>query len=96
MNAARDFEAVADYLLFDAKPSTLPGGNATRFDWSFLCGVQFRKPWILAGGLNVDNVQEAVTSTGATIVDVSSGVEDAPGIKSPAKIEAFLAKAIRL
>jgi phosphoribosylanthranilate isomerase len=93
--AARDYEKVADRLLFDAKPpkamkDALPGGNALSFDWSLLKGQQFNKPWMLAGGLHVGNVAEAVRATGATAVDLSSGVEDRPGEKSISKIKEFL------
>jgi phosphoribosylanthranilate isomerase len=88
------YEAVADRLLFDAKlpPGVLglPGGNGLPFDWTLLAGRQFAKPWMLAGGLNPENVVAAVQATGATAVDVSSGIEDRPGHKSPARISAFL------
>ncbi|HEU0118353.1 MAG TPA: phosphoribosylanthranilate isomerase [Alphaproteobacteria bacterium] len=88
------FEDVADMLLFDAKPpnhvDAMPGGNAQVFDWGLLHGKAFSKPWMLAGGLNADNLVEAVRITGAHIVDVSSGVEDAPGRKSPIKIREFI------
>ncbi len=89
------YEAAADWLLFDAKvppgtPGMLPGGNGVPFDWRILAGRARRKPWMLSGGLTVDNVAEAVSITGAPWVDVSSGVETAPGEKSSARIEAFL------
>lgn len=91
------YEAVADWLLFDAKPAdsvnVLPGGNAVAFDWSLMKGRIFNKPWMLAGGLNVGNIAEAVRMTGASVLDVSSGVEDAPGKKNPDKIKALLAMA---
>ncbi|MFV3075091.1 phosphoribosylanthranilate isomerase [Niveispirillum fermenti] len=93
LDAARAFEGVADMLLFDAKPprgALLPGGNGIRFDWSLLTGRRWDCPWMLSGGLDPDNVADAVRATGATAVDVSSGVEDAPGRKSPARIRAFL------
>lgn len=97
---AAGYEPVADYLMFDAKPpksmvGALPGGNALSFDWTLLSGRSFGKPWLLAGGLTPDNVAEAVRVTGASIVDVSSGVEDRPGEKNPSKIKAFL-DAVRL
>ncbi len=91
--AANPFLAVADRLLFDAKPpkgATLPGGNAVSFDWTLLQGRKWGLPWMLAGGLTPDNVAEAVRITGARAVDVSSGVESAPGIKDPARIRAFI------
>ncbi|MBM3507038.1 MAG: phosphoribosylanthranilate isomerase [Alphaproteobacteria bacterium] len=91
--AAKAYEDVADWLLFDAKPPTstaLPGGNATAFDWKLLYGSTWRKPWMLSGGLTDANVAQAVKATGATTVDVSSGVEDGPAKKSPERIAAFL------
>ena len=83
----------ADCLLFDTKPpkgATLPGGNAVSFDWSILTGRSIPLPWMLAGGLNADNVAQAIRISGAKAVDVSSGVEQAPGQKDPAKIQAFI------
>jgi phosphoribosylanthranilate isomerase len=96
--AADAYLPVADRLLFDARPpasmkDALPGGNALSFDWRLLQGRQWSKPWMLAGGLTVENLAEAVAISGARRVDVSSGVEDRPGLKSPAKIKAFLALA---
>ena len=91
--AAAAWEEVADHLMFDAKPpegAVLPGGVGASFDWSLLAGRSFRRPWFLAGGLTPDNVAEAVRITGAPMVDVSSGVETAPGVKDPALIAAFL------
>jgi phosphoribosylanthranilate isomerase len=86
----------ADRLLLEAKPppqATRPGGNATRFDWSLLRTWDAPAPWILAGGLTVDNVAEAIRTTGADAVDVSSGVERERGVKDPALICAFIANA---
>jgi len=92
---AADYDAVADRLLFDAVPpadmkNALPGGNAVSFDWDLLKGFRTRLPWMLSGGLNADNLAEAVRRSGARAVDVSSGVEDRPGEKNPNKIKAFL------
>tara|TARA_B100000029_G_scaffold235432_4_gene232591 strand:- start:1290 stop:1937 length:648 start_codon:yes stop_codon:yes gene_type:complete len=92
---AEKFEGSADWLLFDAKPpkemtGALPGGNALAFDWHLLEGCSWKKPWMLSGGLNCANVADAVSISGAPAVDVSSGVEDRPGFKSPSKIETFL------
>ncbi len=84
---------VADALLVEAKPpkdATRPGGNATRFDWSLTQGWASPCPWLLAGGLTPENVAEAIRISGAPAVDVSSGVESAPGVKDPARIRAFL------
>lgn len=85
----------ADLLLFDAKPpksmeNALPGGNGLVFDWSLLAGQKPDTPWMLSGGLTVENVREAIEITGAEAVDVSSGVETGPGQKDPALIEKFI------
>ena len=93
---ASDFAAVADMLLFDAKPpknADRPGGNAETFEWSLLTDLSMDVPWLLAGGLTPGNVADAIRITGAPMVDVSSGIEDAPGRKSTAKIHAFIAAA---
>ena len=95
---AQAFEDVADMILFDAKAppemiEALPGGNALVFDWRLLAGYRGRRPWLLSGGLTAGNLAEAVAVTGAAIVDVSSGVETAPGVKDPALIAAFVAAA---
>ena len=85
---------VADMLLVDAKPprdAALPGGNGLAFDWRLITGRRWPVPWMLAGGLTPGNVAEAVKLTGATQLDVASGVETAPGIKDPTKIAAFTA-----
>jgi len=96
LDVARNYESVADRLMFDARPpegAARPGGNARAFDWSLLKGKTFALPWLLAGGLNAENLGEAVETSGAGFVDVSSGVEDAPGRKNSDKILAFLAAA---
>ena len=83
----------ADALLLDARPppgATRPGGNAVAFDWSILAGWRAPGPWLLAGGLTPGTVAAAVATTGAPAVDVSSGVERAPGVKDPVLIDAFL------
>ncbi|MBB4081631.1 phosphoribosylanthranilate isomerase [Brevundimonas lenta] len=93
IDAAGVWEPVVDHLMFDAKPpegSALPGGVGASFDWTLLAGRSFAKLWFLAGGLDPANVGEAVRVTGAPLVDVSSGVESAPGVKDPALIAAFL------
>ena len=90
------YAEVADQLLIDAKPprgADRPGGNAAAFDWSLIAGRDWPLPWLLAGGLTPDNVAEAVTQTGARQVDVSSGVEQAPGRKDEQRIRAFIAAA---
>ncbi len=100
VHAASDLPAAmdADALLLDARPppgATRPGGNAVAFDWSLLAGWHAPGPWLLAGGLHPGNVAAATAATGAPAVDVSSGVERAPGVKDPALIEAFLRAARR-
>ncbi len=88
------YEAVADWILFDAKPpphvTSLPGGTGIAFDWQLLQRVKMFKPWMLSGGLNAENLPEAVALTGAKMVDVSSGVEDRPGVKSTTRMVEFL------
>jgi len=96
--AAEAYEGVADTLLIDAKPpkdAALPGGNGRPFDWSLTRGFHFPGPWLLSGGLDPETVAAAIALSGARGVDVSSGVESAPGVKDPAKIRAFVAAARR-
>ena len=84
---------VADQILVDAKPpkgGELPGGNGLSFDWRLLAGRRWPCPWMLAGGLTPENVAQAVKMTGAKQVDVSSGVEDAPGQKNAELIQKFV------
>ena len=91
--AMRRFESVADWLLMDAKPpkgAVLPGGNGVRFDWKLLAGLDLAKPFMVSGGLDPSNVAEALLVSGAQGVDVSSGVESAPGVKDPDRIKAFI------
>ena len=88
------FNAVADQILVDAKPpkdAVLPGGNGLSFDWTLIAGRRWPIPWLLAGGLTPENAALAVEMTGARQLDVSSGVESAPGIKDVEKIRAFIA-----
>ena len=90
------YEAVADQILLDAKPprdATLPGGNGHTFDWGLIAGRLWTKPWMLAGGLTVDNVGTAIARTGVKQIDLSSGVESALGVKDPALIAQFVAAA---
>ena len=96
VEAARAYQNTVDMLLFDAKPrqgEDLPGGNAHAFDWQLMAGQDFPVPWMLAGGLVVENVSEAVRVSGAKIVDLSSGVESSRGVKDPDKVRAFVASA---
>jgi phosphoribosylanthranilate isomerase len=97
VESAARYEEVSDLLLFDAKPphrpDALPGGNGLAFDWSLIAGHTWRRPWMLSGGLTAELLPDAVRISGATTVDVSSGVESRPGEKDLAKIRAFLAAA---
>jgi phosphoribosylanthranilate isomerase len=91
LDAAHAYRGAADRILYDAKTpkGTLPGGMGLRFDWRLLDGFAHLLPWALSGGLDAGNVAEAVGITSARLVDVSSGVESAPGIKDVDKIAAF-------
>jgi phosphoribosylanthranilate isomerase len=97
---AESWIGAVDLLLFDAKPpprpDALPGGNGLPFDWRLLAGRSWPVPWMLSGGLNAGNLRDAVRTTQAPMVDVSSGVEDSPGIKNTGMIREFLAAAKRL
>lgn len=89
-----EYSLVADQILIDAKPpknADLPGGNGLSFDWRLVGQRRWLKPWMLAGGLTPENVAEAIRLTNCRQVDVSSGVESAPGVKDAAKIAAFVA-----
>jgi phosphoribosylanthranilate isomerase len=92
--AAEQYEDDADMLLFDAKPprraDALPGGNGLAFDWRLIAGHRWPRPWMLSGGLSAELLPEAVAASGASAVDVSSGVERRPGDKDPDKIREFL------
>lgn len=95
LDKAQEYVDVADRLLFDAQEpkgmaGALPGGNGLVFDWQLLAGRQWKLPWMLSGGLTADNLAEAVAITEAVAVDVSSGVEERRGVKSPEKIRRFL------
>ena len=92
LKIARDYDGVADWFLFDAKPPAegLPGGNGEAFDWQILDGYTGAAPWLLAGGITPDNVETAMMRTKAKMVDVSSGVETAPGDKDFGLMRAFV------
>lgn len=88
-----DWAEVVDHILFDAKPpkgSELPGGVGASFDWNLMAGRQLPASWFLAGGLDPQNIAQAIQLTGAPLVDVSSGVETTPGVKDPDLIRAFM------
>lgn len=90
---AAAYRGIADMILFDAKApagSNLPGGQGLAFDWRALGGPSVERPFALSGGLDPDNVWEALVTTGASMVDVSSGVERAPGEKDPDLVRRFI------
>ena len=92
-DAVPPYESVADLLMFDAKPpkgAARGGGHGAAFDWQWLAGRKFARPWFLAGGLTPDNVARATQLSGAAMADVSSGVESAPGIKDTALMTDFI------
>jgi phosphoribosylanthranilate isomerase len=98
VQTAKEFLGIADWLMFDAKPpkemaTALPGGNALAFDWELLRARQWPLPWMLSGGLTVENLPQAVKISRAEFVDVSSGVERRLGEKDPAKVGEFLTRA---
>jgi phosphoribosylanthranilate isomerase len=96
--AATAYKGATDAILYDAKtpPGTLPGGMGLRFDWTLLDGFAHPLPWLLSGGLDADNLAEAIGISGARMVDVSSGVESAPGVKDVDRIARFCQAVARL
>jgi phosphoribosylanthranilate isomerase len=97
LDGLRDYAAACDRILFDArapKHATRPGGRGAVFDWNVLKGIDLGLPFMVSGGLHADNIAEAIRVTRAGGVDVSSGVERAPGIKDPEMIERFV-RAVR-
>tara|TARA_E500000178_G_C16723665_1_gene618319 strand:+ start:79 stop:720 length:642 start_codon:yes stop_codon:yes gene_type:complete len=86
------YEKVCDIILLDSKPSnnSLTGGTGKTFNWKLLKNISFEKEWMLAGGLNEENILDAIKITDAPIVDISSGLESSEGIKCPEKIKQFL------
>lgn len=98
LDAAARYRPVADLILYDAKTpeGTLPGGMGLRFDWALLDGFRHPQRWALSGGIDADNVANAAGRTGARLIDISSGVESAPGIKAVDKIAAFLQRVATL
>lgn len=93
VSRANAYAGAVDLLLFDAKTpkGTLPGGMGVSFDWTLVANWKGPVAWGLAGGLTPENIAEAVLTTGAPLVDTSSGVESAPGVKDPQRIAAFCA-----
>ena len=92
LSKADEYKEICDMILFDSKPglNSLPGGTGLKFDWSILKNFRYEKDWLLAGGLNLENLREALKISNAPIVDISSGLESKKGIKSNKKIENFL------
>ncbi len=94
LEALTPYVKASEHILLDAKPprnaDALPGGNGLTFDWKLLTGLDPALPIMLSGGLNPDNVAEAIRVTHPKAVDVSSGVESGPGLKDPARIKAFI------
>ena len=88
----KNFENICDILILDAPSSNLPGGNGKKFDWNILKGYSSKSKWMLAGGLNVFNVNDAIKYTNAPAIDVSSGVEISKGVKDPKLIRNFIIK----
>jgi len=88
----KNFENICDILILDAPSSNLPGGNGKKFDWNILKGYSSKSKWMLAGGLNVFNVNDAIKLTNAPAIDVSSGVEISKGVKDPKLIQNFIIK----
>ena len=100
-SAIDKYAGIADQILFDAKApknlkNSLPGGNALSFDWKLFANQPWKNNWMLSGGLNEENIAEAVDTTGARAVDVSSGVEGRPGQKDPKLINAFIETVLAL
>ena len=92
MQLTTDFEDICDILLLDAPSENLPGGNGKEFDWDILKDFKSKKKWMLAGGLNIENIEKAVEITKAPAIDISSGLEIIKGVKDPKLIENFIIK----
>ena len=88
----REFEDICDILLFDAPSEALPGGNGKKFNWNILKDFKSKKKWMLAGGLNIENIENAIDITKAPAIDISSGLEIRKGQKDPKLIEDFVFK----
>ena len=92
IQSTSDFEDICDILLLDAPSETLPGGNGKKFDWNILKDFKSKKKWMLAGGLNIENIEKAIHITKAPAIDISSGLEIMKGVKDPRLIENFIIK----
>ena len=87
-----EYEDICDIMLLDAPSEALPGGNGKRFDWEILKDFKSKKKWMLAGGLNIENIENAIDITKAPAIDISSGLEIRKGIKDSKLIEDFVIK----
>ena len=92
LRTTKEFENICDILLLDAPSEALPGGNGKKFDWDILKGFKSQTKWMLAGGLNIDNIKNAINVTKAPAIDISSGLEITKGFKDPTLIEEFMMK----
>ena len=92
MQSTSDFEDICDILLFDAPSEALPGGNGKKFDWDILKDYKSKNKWMLAGGLNIENIEKAIDITKAPAIDISSGLEIIKGVKDPKLIKNFIIK----
>lgn len=92
LRATKEYDDICDILLLDAPSEALPGGNGIKFDWGILRGFKPKNKWMLAGGLNIHNIKNAIDVTKAPAIDISSGVEITKGIKDPKLIEDFIIK----
>ena len=92
LRTSKEFEDICDILLLDAPSEALPGGNGKKFDWDILKDFKSKKKWMLAGGLNIKNIENAIDITKAPAIDISSGLEIKKGVKDPKLIEDFVIK----
>ena len=92
LRTSKEFEDICDILLLDAPSEALPGGNGKKFDWDILKDFKSKKKWMLAGGLNIKNIESAINITKAPAIDISSGLEVKKGIKDSRLIEDFVIK----
>ena len=92
IKAKDEYESFCDFMLLDAPSTNLPGGNGEQFDWDILKNYKSSKKWMLAGGLNINNIHRAITKCNPPAIDISSGVEESKGKKSAKLIEEFVMK----
>lgn len=92
LRTSKEFEDICDILLLDAPSESLPGGNGKKFDWDILKDFKSKKKWMLAGGLNIDNIENAIDITKPPAIDISSGLEISRGVKDSKLIEDFVIK----